>query len=151
MGAQVVATLPAARGARPLRILVAEDNRVNQLVAQGLLTRLGHHVRVVANGHEAVEAIRREDFDVVFMDVHMPEMDGFQATGAIRADERETGRHLRIIAMTASAMTGDRERCIASGMDGYLSKPIKSGELDALVGAASGPDQERADPAAVTR
>jgi len=139
---QPVATLPAVRVSRPLRILVAEDNRVNQRVAQGLLIRRGHRVRVVDNGREAVEAVRRDDFDVVFMDVHMPEMDGFQATGAIRADERETGRRLRIIAMTASAMTGDRERCLASGMDGYISKPIEPGELDALVGHASGPDEE---------
>lgn len=148
---QAVPTLPSARGGRRLRILVAEDNPVNQRVAQGLLTRRGHRVRVVANGRAAVEAVRRDDFDVVFMDVHMPEMDGFQATGAIRADERETGPHLRIIAMTASAMTGDRERCLASGMDGYLSKPINVGELDALVGYASGPNEEPNDATAVVR
>ena len=151
MGCQAVPPLPAPLGGRPLRILVAEDNRINQRVAQGHLTRRGHSVHVVDNGREAVEAVRRDHFDVVFMDVHMPEMDGFQATAAIRADERETGRHLRIIAMTASAMTGDRERCIASGMDGYLSKPIKPGELDALVGYASGPVEEPDEPTAVAR
>ena len=124
-------------GGPALQILVAEDNPVNQRVAQGLLARRGHHVRVVGNGREAVEAMRHHDFDLVFMDVHMPEMDGYEATAAIRADERGTGRHVRIVAMTASAMHGDHERCIASGMDGYLSKPIEPRELDAVVGYAS--------------
>ena len=133
-----------SRGGRAMQILVAEDNVVNQRVAQGLLARRGHHVRVVENGREAVEAVRRHDFDVVFMDVHMPEMDGLEATAAIRADEQNTGRHVRIIAMTASAMRGDRERCIASGMDDYMSKPIEPRELDILVGRASEATEGRA-------
>jgi signal transduction histidine kinase/CheY-like chemotaxis protein len=129
---------PASRRqtTRTLRLLVAEDNPVNQRVAQGLLAARGHHVTVVDNGRAAVEAIRTNHFDMVFMDVHMPEMDGFEATAAIRADEGTTGRHVRIIAMTASAMRGDRERCLASGMDGYMAKPIEPAELDDLVGCA---------------
>jgi CheY-like chemotaxis protein/HPt (histidine-containing phosphotransfer) domain-containing protein len=97
---------------------------VNQRVAVGLLTRRGHQVTVAGNGLEALAALDGQTFDVVLMDVQMPEMGGFEATAAIRAREREAGAHLRIIAMTAHAMNGDRERCLSAGMDGYLSKPI---------------------------
>jgi CheY-like chemotaxis protein len=109
---------------RTARILLAEDNLVNQRVAVGILTRRGHHVTVAINGREAVEAVQRERFDLILMDVQMPEMGGFEATAIIREREMRDGGHIRIVAMTAHAMSGDRERCLAAGMDGYLSKPI---------------------------
>jgi CheY-like chemotaxis protein len=108
---------------RPLRILLAEDNIVNQRVAVAILIRLGHTVAVAANGLEAVAAVEREFYDVVVMDVQMPEMGGFEATAAIRRLQGATTR-TPIIAMTAHAMTGDRERCLEAGMDGYVAKPI---------------------------
>jgi two-component system sensor histidine kinase/response regulator len=119
--------------ARLINVLVAEDNLVNQRVALGLLTRRGHTVTVVGNGREALDVLERETFDLVLMDVQMPVMSGFDATAAIRARERQTGGHLRIVAMTAHAMNGDRERCVAAGMDGYLSKPIDPQMLFAIV------------------
>jgi CheY-like chemotaxis protein len=117
------------------KILVAEDNPVNQIVAVRLLERRGHVVTVAANGREAVAAVERERFDLVLMDVQMPEMDGFEATAMIRQAETGTGRHLPIIAMTARAMKGDEERCRVAGMDGYLPKPIRSPDLYAIVEA----------------
>jgi two-component system, sensor histidine kinase and response regulator len=118
---------------RKLHVLLAEDNAVNQKLAARLLERRGHQVTVTANGREALAALDRENFDVVLMDVQMPEMDGFEATAAVRGRERNTGRHLPIIAMTAHAMRGDQERCLASGMDGYISKPIRAQELISLL------------------
>ena len=115
------------------KILVAEDNPVNQVVAVRLLERRGHRVTVAATGREAVAAVRRERFDLVLMDVQMPEMDGFEATAIIRQAETGTGRHLQIFAMTARAMKGDEERCRVAGMDGYLPKPIRSADLYAIV------------------
>ena len=113
-----------ARARRPLRVLLAEDNPVNQEVALRLLERRGHSVIVAENGRQALTAIERHKFDLVLMDVQMPEMGGLEATQLIREKEKSTGEHLPILAMTAHAMQGDRERCIAAGMDGYLAKPI---------------------------
>ncbi|HKH48248.1 MAG TPA: response regulator [Thermoanaerobaculia bacterium] len=123
--------VPAAldHDARPLRVLVAEDNPVNQRVVQSILAHRGHTSLLTANGREALSAWEREAFDLVLMDVQMPEMDGFQATAAIRSREASTGAHIPIIALTAHALRGDRERCLAAGMDGYLAKPIRSEEL----------------------
>ena len=116
---------PAARtSARPRRVLLAEDGLVNRKVATGFLERWGHTVVVANNGREALAALEHGTFDLVLMDVHMPELDGFEATAAVRARERGSGRRLPIVAMTADAMAGDRERCLAAGMDGYVSKTI---------------------------
>jgi len=112
-----------------LRILLAEDNVVNQKLAEGVLSRQGHDVAIANNGREAIEALRVAEFDVVLMDVQMPEMDGFEATKAIRIAEQMTGRHQPIIAMTAHAMAGDRDLCLAAGTDEYVSKPIRVNEL----------------------
>jgi two-component system, sensor histidine kinase and response regulator len=122
-----------------LRVLVAEDNAINQLLAVALLTREGHTVTMVGDGAAAVEAAKRETPDVIFMDVQMPGMNGFDATAAIRAYERELGRHTRIVAMTAHAMEGDRERCLAAGMDSYISKPIRVGDLQRVLAAEDAP------------
>jgi signal transduction histidine kinase/DNA-binding response OmpR family regulator len=118
------------RAARRLRVLVAEDNPVNQRLAQHLLERRGHKPVLVANGRDAVELTRRDQFDLVLMDLQMPEMDGFEATAAIRAREHGSGEpRVPIIALTAHAMQGDRRRCLDAEMDGYVAKPIKPVEL----------------------
>jgi len=120
-------------GRRPLRVLVAEDNAVNLKLAVRLLEKRGHTVAVANDGREVLAALETQSFDIVLMDVQMPEMDGFEATVAIREREKETGRHLPIIAMTAHAMKGDRERCLAAGMDDYIAKPIRSSDLFATL------------------
>nr|MBA2356092.1 response regulator [Acidobacteriota bacterium] len=123
------------------RVLLAEDNAVNQRVAVAMLTKGGHHVLVADNGADAADAIAREQFDVVLMDVQMPDVNGFEATARVRDRERTTGGRIPIVAMTAHAMTGDRERCLDAGMDGYLTKPITFDALMAAVeryGAATG-------------
>jgi two-component system sensor histidine kinase/response regulator len=131
--ARATAPTIAASPVRRLKILLAEDNIVNQVLAVKLLTRRGHAVTVANNGLEALAALERETFDLVLMDVQMPVMGGFEATAAIRQRELETGTRQRIVAMTAHAMTGDQERCFAAGMDGYLAKPIDSRLLFAVV------------------
>jgi CheY-like chemotaxis protein len=107
-----------------MRILLVEDNPINQKVAQRLLEKAGHSVTIAGNGREALDQVAENTFDLVLMDVQMPEMDGFAATTAIRAKERATGGHLPIVALTAYALKGDRERCLAAGMDGYVTKPV---------------------------
>jgi signal transduction histidine kinase/DNA-binding response OmpR family regulator len=113
----------------PLRILLAEDNAVNRRVATGFLAKRGHAVETAVNGREALEALARERFDVVLMDVQMPEMDGFEAVRRLRAEERAGRPRTPVIAMTAHAMAGDRERCLEAGMDDYVSKPIDVAKL----------------------
>jgi CheY-like chemotaxis protein len=126
----------AENGNHRLRILVAEDNHINQHLAVKLLEHLGHTAVVVENGKEAVSAVTKNSFDLVFMDVQMPEMDGLEATTTIRAHEKATGSHIPIVAMTAHAMIGDREQCLEAGMDGYLSKPISALQLSRAIEAA---------------
>ena len=126
---------------RALRVLVAEDNQVNQLVATRTFENLGHRVTVVTNGREALDAVRTGKFDLIAMDVQMPEMDGFEATSAIRDWEKPTGTHTPIIAMTARAMKGDRERCLGAGMDGYISKPVRIQELREVIAQLIGASQ----------
>src|SRR5256886_2707165 len=120
-----------AESRHALRILLAEDNPVNQQVATAMLLKRGHQVDVVSNGREAVDAVARERYDVVLMDIQMPEMDGFEATAKIRALPQ--GRTLPIIALTAHALSGERERCLERGMSGYLAKPFKAHDLFAAV------------------
>jgi CheY-like chemotaxis protein len=111
---------------RALNVLLAEDNAVNQKLATRLLQKMGHQVTVAANGEEAVRAYAAGRFDVILMDVQMPEMNGFEATAHIREHEQRTGEHVPIVALTAHAMQGDRDRCLDAGMDDYLSKPLNS-------------------------
>jgi CheY-like chemotaxis protein len=115
---------------RSLHVLLVEDNPVNQTVGLRTLERIGHTAVLANNGSEALSLLSKQEFDLVLMDVQMPVMDGLTATGHIRATEKGTGRHIPIIAMTARAMRGDREACIAAGMDGYIAKPINREELE---------------------
>ena len=143
---------------RRLRILLAEDNLVNQKLAARMLEKWGHSVVIAANGSEAVAAAEREPFDLIVMDVQMPEADGFEATAILRQREKATGRHVPIIAMTAHAVKGDRERCLDAGMDAYIAKPVEQAELfrvvERLAAALPGaPDAAalRADVAPINR
>jgi signal transduction histidine kinase/ActR/RegA family two-component response regulator len=116
-----------------LQILLVEDNSINQLIARRMLEKRGHFVTSAFNGREALAAVQLQAFDVALMDVQMPEMDGLEATAAIRTNEQTLDHHLHIVAMTAHAMPGDRERCLAAGMDDYLSKPIEPKVLDRIL------------------
>ena len=125
---------PAMASSSPLlRVLLAEDNPVNQLVAVRLLQRKGCEVTVVSNGRQAVDQLDSGRFDLVLMDVQMPELDGLEATAEWREKEKTRGDHTPIIAMTAHAMQGDRERCLAAGMDGYVSKPFHAEEIFPII------------------
>jgi CheY-like chemotaxis protein len=125
---------------RSLRVLLAEDNPVNRKVASRLLENAGHTVVCVNDGQEAVDALQKERFDIVLMDVQMPRMDGFEATSEIR--RRDASMHVRtpIVALTANAMKGDRERCLDAGMDGYVSKPLRAGELLSVMADLAAPE-----------
>lgn len=134
-----------AKRTRPLHVLLAEDGRMNQVLAVGVLNRDGHPVTIANNGREAVSAFQANKFDLILMDIEMPELDGFQATAAIRQIESISGGHIPILSMTAHALSGDRERCLAAGMDGYLSKPIRIKDLIRAIADLthnSGLDQE---------
>jgi CheY-like chemotaxis protein len=138
-------SLPSA-APRPLKVLLAEDNLVNQKVASRQLRKLGYQAHMVCNGREVLAALERERFDVILMDCHMPEMDGYAATRAIRARERSEGESgatqpIRIVAMTANAMLGDREQCLRAGMNDYISKPVRLEHLQAVLarGEAAAP------------
>ena len=128
---------------RSVRVLLAEDNEINQKVALEFLKMRGHQVRIANNGKDALEALAAETFEIILMDVQMPVMDGFQATAAIREREKGTGRHIPIVAMTGYAMKDDRRRCLAAGMDGYISKPIRSQELFEIVEGFTTAPKER--------
>ncbi len=136
------------KGQRRYKILLAEDNLVNVKVATGLLSKQGHTVVVARDGKQAVAAVERQSFDVILMDVQMPDMDGFQATAAIRELEKQTGRRTPIIALTAHALKGGRERCLTAGMDGYVAKPIRPEELyetlELLASSAAEGEQDKA-------
>src|SRR6266850_7760025 len=127
---------------RALDILVAEDNTINQNVALRLLGKHGHRVAIAGNGIEAIALWEKQRFDLVLMDVQMPEMGGFEATVEIRTREIETGQRIPIIAMTAHAMKGDRERCLLAGMDDYLTKPIQARLLCEVISRLKGRHQE---------
>jgi CheY-like chemotaxis protein len=122
--------LPAIRS---LKVLLAEDNIVNQMVAQKMLERAGHTVECVINGAQAVARYQDGQYDLILMDLQMPEMDGCEATRRIRQREKEKGGHVNIVALTAHALNGRREQCLAAGMDKYLSKPLRSHELYAVI------------------
>ncbi len=123
---------------------MAEDNRVNQIVATRMAEKMGHSVVVAGNGQIALLLLATQPFDLVLMDVQMPEMDGLTAVAKIRESEQSTAFHLPIIAMTAHAMKGDRERCIAAGMDGYVSKPISAQLLEEAIAGVIGEGDKRA-------
>jgi CheY-like chemotaxis protein len=124
---------------RALRILLAEDNAVNEKMAVHFLAKLGHQVVVARDGRQAVESFARERFDLVLMDVQMPEMDGLEAARVIRERELASGTHTPILALTARALKEDRERCLSAGMDGYLSKPVRVAELEEAIRQATAP------------
>jgi PAS domain S-box-containing protein len=144
--ARTKATRRSRRSARVLRVLVAEDNPTNQKLVSALLDQHGHHVSIVNNGRLAVERAAQEPFDIILMDVQMPEMSGLEATAAIREAERHTGQHIPIVALTARAMAGDREDCLTAGMDAYVSKPVRAEELFSTMDAMTSSQTPAAEP-----
>jgi PAS domain S-box-containing protein len=136
--------LPAGKAERSLNVLVADDHDANRNLVVTVLRKRGHRCVEAVNGNEVLDAVRREHFDVVLMDVQMPQMDGFQATAEIRKREETTGGHLPIIALTAHAMTGDREKCLVAGMDAYLAKPLRPKKLVNMVESVFDLDQQAA-------
>jgi len=128
---------PEAQDGRSLRVLLAEDNAINQRLTVRLLEKRGHTVSVVQDGTEALAILRRQTFDVILMDIQMPHMDGLETTQAIRTYEQDTTTHVPIVAMTAHAMQGDRERCLAAGMDGYVTKPLRPTELFEVIASVT--------------
>ena len=132
----------AGTAARSVRILLAEDNAINRRLVTAMLEKRGHVVTTVGNGRDAVTAAGHDEFDVILMDLQMPEMDGFEATDAIRAQEAGSGRRSRIVALTAHALKGDRDACLAAGMDGYLAKPVRAPELLEAIEQTSGGSAE---------
>ena len=141
---EVVTRHTIAESRRAVRVLLAEDNPVNQQVAVAMLVKRGHEVHVAGNGREAVDAITQREYDVVLMDIQMPEMDGFEATHAIRALPK--GKDLPIVGLTAHALSGERERCLSHGMTDYLAKPFKAHELFALVEGTAEPKRPAPQP-----
>jgi two-component system sensor histidine kinase/response regulator len=142
-------TTSVARVEDSMTVLLAEDNSVNRKLATRLLEKRGHRVIVAQNGREAIDALAKEPVDLVLMDVQMPVMDGLEATSAIRANEKQTGEHVPIIALTAHAMRGDQERCREAGADDYLSKPIRNSEFLAALDRVRGAKKSRPDPVAL--
>lgn len=134
--------MPPPKLSGPLRVLVVEDHLINQRLVMAFLEEAGHTPFLAANGREALAALERQSFDLVLMDVAMPQMDGFEATAAIRAREESTGARLPILAMTAHASREDRDRCLAAGMDGYIAKPMRYEELIELVESSALPERE---------
>ena len=143
-GTAVPSMFPGAQG---MKILLAEDNAVNRKLATALLQKRGHQVVATENGREALNALERENFDLVLMDIQMPVLDGLDAIHAIRAKEQSSGSHLPIIALTAHAMKGDRERCLAAGADEYVTKPIRTPDLLAAIDRATNAEVTLANPA----
>ena len=134
-----ISASPQTDAVNRIRVLIAEDNIVNQRLALRLLEKKGYDAAVADNGLTALALLADQKFDLVLMDVQMPEMNGFEATAAIRQQEEITGKHIPIIAMTAHAIKGDEERCLAAGMDGYVSKPIRPEDLFSLIAKLAPP------------
>jgi two-component system sensor histidine kinase/response regulator len=132
--APVPARMDAPQCLRRLSVLIAEDNNVNQRLAVVMMQKLGHYTTGVTNGVDAVAKWKEGQFDLILMDVQMPELDGYEATRRIRSHELSTGTRIPIIAMTAHAMSGDRERCLEEGMDDYISKPVRREALEEAIG-----------------